>query len=98
MSGNNPHSHGVYDPGHAHSPLHGTQFIVQTNWDGNGGNLVDGGVNASYDGGGTTAGAATGIGIYNTDINHSHSGGTDGGSSQQNWSPRYVNLIICQKN
>ncbi len=30
--------------------------------------------------------------------NHYHSGGTDNGSSQTNWSPRYINLIICQKN
>lgn len=30
--------------------------------------------------------------------NHTHSGGTDGGSSQTNWTPRYVNIIICQKN
>ena len=29
---------------------------------------------------------------------HTHSGSTDGGSSQTNWTPRYVNLIICQKN
>ena len=30
---------------------------------------------------------------------HSHnlSGGTDGGSSSTNWSPRYVNLIACSK-
>lgn len=28
---------------------------------------------------------------------HAHSGGTDGGSSQTNWSPRYLNLIICTK-
>ena len=29
---------------------------------------------------------------------HYHTGGTDGGSSQTNWTPRYINLIICQKN
>jgi hypothetical protein len=29
---------------------------------------------------------------------HYHSGSTDGGSSQTNWAPRYINLIICQKN
>jgi hypothetical protein len=29
--------------------------------------------------------------------NHTHSGGTDGGSSQTNWTPRYINLIICAK-
>jgi hypothetical protein len=30
--------------------------------------------------------------------NHTHSGSTDSGSSQTNWTPRYVDLIICQKN
>lgn len=29
---------------------------------------------------------------------HTHSGGTDAGSSQTNWQPRYNNVIICQKN
>lgn len=29
---------------------------------------------------------------------HYHSGSTDNGSSQVNWSPRYTNIIICQKN
>lgn len=30
--------------------------------------------------------------------NHTHSGGTDNGSSQTNWQPRYIDLIICIKN
>lgn len=29
--------------------------------------------------------------------NHNHAASTDGGSSSTNWTPRYVNLIICQK-
>ena len=29
---------------------------------------------------------------------HVHSGGTDGGSSQTNWTPRYIDMIICTKN
>ena len=29
--------------------------------------------------------------------NHSHSGSTDNGSSQTNWTPRYINMIICTK-
>lgn len=29
---------------------------------------------------------------------HTHSGSTDNGSSQTNWQPRYLNLILCQKN
>jgi len=30
--------------------------------------------------------------------NHTHSGSTDNGSSQTNWTPRYIDLIICSKN
>ena len=30
--------------------------------------------------------------------NHSHSGTTDNGSSQTDWSPRYINMILCSKN
>lgn len=31
-------------------------------------------------------------------VNHTHSGSTDNGSSQVNWAPRYIDLIICSKN
>ena len=30
--------------------------------------------------------------------NHYHGGSTDNGSSQTNWSPRYINMILCSKN
>jgi hypothetical protein len=36
----------------------------------------------------TTGGAST---------SHTHSGSTDNGSSQTNWVPRYIDLIICSK-
>jgi len=92
------HAHGVYDPGHAH-----TDNGVQV------GASPPGGANPfqSFNGTHSTYAAGTGIGIYgNTtgvyinDPGHAHSfsGGTDGGSSQTNWTPRYVNMIICQKN
>ena len=29
---------------------------------------------------------------------HTHSGTTDNGSSQTNWTPRYIDMIICSKN
>lgn len=35
--------------------------------------------------------------LGNMTANHTHSGGTDGGSSQTNWAPRYIDLIICAK-
>lgn len=30
--------------------------------------------------------------------NHVHSGSTDNGSSQTNWAPRYIDMILCSKN
>lgn len=30
--------------------------------------------------------------------NHSHTGSTDNGSSQTNWTPRYIDMILCSKN
>ena len=38
------------------------------------------------------------VNSYGEQSTHTHSGGTDGGSSQTNWTPRYNNVIICQKN
>jgi hypothetical protein len=125
MDQSNPHAHSVYDPGHAHSIPDG--FITKYGYGGSFGVRADYPVPSCTLGYGT-AGAATGIGIYATDINHTHqfnvnsgfvssdhshawgansggvsanhthSGSTDGGSSQTNWTPRYVNIIICQKN
>lgn len=37
-------------------------------------------------------------GAADRDINHSHSGSTDNGSSQTNWAPRYIDMILCYKN
>ena len=31
-------------------------------------------------------------------VSHTHSGTTDNGSSQTNWTPRYIDMIICSKN
>lgn len=31
-------------------------------------------------------------------VDHTHSGTTDNGSSQTNWTPRYIDMILCSKN
>lgn len=92
------HAHGVYDPGHSH---------VNTAGDaGSGPNLGSGNNNSRAPRNGGAA-ATTGIalyaaatGIWNSGItsNHTHSGSTDNGSSQTNWQPRYIDMIICKKN
>lgn len=40
------------------------------------------------------SGTSSGVSANHT---HSYSGNTDNGSSQTNWAPKYLNLIICQK-
>ena len=51
--------------------------------------------------GGTTSGRSNGHthsgDTYGISADHQHSGSTDNGSSQTNWSPRYINMILCEK-
>ena len=95
------HAHGASDAGHSHT-VNGSLF----GWYGTqpGANsLLEGGVAtstgyASISVGGRTAahthsGTTSGI-----SANHTHSGSTDNGSSQTNWAPKYIDLIICTKN
>lgn len=92
------HAHGVYDPGHDH---------VNNAGDAGSGPYLGSGNANKY--GPKTGGqrAATGIAIYGAGTgiwlsgassNHTHSGSTDNGSSQTNWQPRYIDMIICVKN
>ncbi|TDK65966.1 phage tail protein [Sapientia aquatica] len=101
------HSHGVYDPGHDH------QFGLPTSSDyytGYGANYVytvgpprqfvngmTGRKIGSTQTGIGIIGNTTGIWTGGISSNHTHDGATDNGSSQTNWEPRYINLIICQK-
>lgn len=83
------HNHGVNDPGHVHNISNvvggsgGLQFVASS------GLAV---VSPN------TALAYTGIYLGGSSANHSHSGGTDLGSSNTAWAPRYVDIIICTKN
>lgn len=94
------HSHAVNDPGHVH-----TEEGVYQVEDSDGNSVLD-----FYPTSRTTGAAATGI--WNSGSSaahshtfstggmsaaHSHSGSTDNGSSQTNWTPRYVDLILCAK-
>jgi hypothetical protein len=56
---------------------------------------VFGGPNPIPSGGNTDTGYAS-LGGFSAD--HSHSGSTDNGSSQTNWTPQYIDNIICAKN
>lgn len=82
------HSHYVNDPGHSHT--YSMKFIT-------GGTTAGGDPNNLGTRDWTTSTAATGIYLNNQNANHYHTGGTDGGSSQTNWSPRYLSNIMCYK-
>lgn len=88
-TGGNSVDHTHADAGHAH----GTgQF--PTNIAGSTIFLTTGSANSQL---------ASGTGVGNANlggqtVGHTHSGATDAGSSQTNWQPRYLSLIICAKN
>jgi len=106
MSANANHSHGVYDPGHNH--------VYRRNENAGsaqGGCCSNG--DSFYDSGTSYSGTGIGIYSANVDhshyfsvnsggvsANHNHtfSGTTDNGSSQTNWAPRYIDMIMCSKN
>jgi hypothetical protein len=89
MNQNQAHAHGVSDPGHLH---YGIPLQRNDTDRGTGSSIF------SVDDFGNTSVAFTGISINATNIDHSHSGTTDNGSSQTNWTPRYIDMIICTKN
>lgn len=48
--------------------------------------------------GGINQGHVHGFSTGGVSANHTHSGTTDNGSSQTNWAPRYIDMILCSKN
>ena len=106
MSANASHSHGVSDPGHAHSANVGFTDLDQGNF-GGGRSAVNQSLNTNASGTGISINWANTdhshyfsvwSGGVNTDHNHGYSGTTTGGgSSATNWSPRYIDMIVCAK-
>jgi hypothetical protein len=101
------HTHAINDPGHGHSILdtgHAHEIPVRAR-NGGGAGVSDSGDRVTYTS--ATSRATTNISIYSSrtgiwtggvSSDHTHSGSTDNGSSQTNWQPRYIDLIICEKN
>ena len=77
--------HVHYDSGHTH------QYSAPLNGQTTGGSIgvAQGPYTQTTQVGTASIGGASG--------NHTHSGGTDGGSSQTNWSPKYLANIMCYK-
>lgn len=82
------HTHYINDPGHSHLYAQGQPAV--------GGGASIG--NTQYGNTGPTTASGTGVYTSGASSNHTHSGSTDNGSSQTNWAPRYIDLIICSKN
>jgi len=82
-SGNHVH----YDSGHTH-PVGGSWQIVNTT-----GSFIYNADSSTSATSGLSYANIGGVSAY-----HTHSGTTDNGSSQTNWAPRYIDMIICSMN
>jgi len=84
----NDHTHS--DNGHTHNYDHGMQQTV---------NLFNGGSYQGFPVGpvGTYTTATGYASLTGQSATHTHSGSTDNGSSQTNWSPKYLSNIMCTK-
>lgn len=98
------HTHGIGDPGHAHS----TSTPVGSSGETNGLRVAapvaaDGRVSVNVSGTGITRTGGVSNNHYHgfasnrQNTGHTHSGSTDNGSSSTNWTPRYLNLLLCVK-
>jgi hypothetical protein len=82
-------NHVHYDAGHAHT------ISNRANSHNGAGKVTEGGDAPEGAYPYTDVGYAS-LGGFSAD--HYHSGSTDNGSSQTNWTPRYIDMIICAKN
>lgn len=81
-------------PAHTHGFVTGTESAdhVHDNMYRPSGSIISG---ANFQGG---SGYGYTTGVAGRSAAHTHSGTTDNGSSQTNWAPRYIDMIICMKN
>ena len=84
-STNTDHTH--YDPGHAHG---GSYMRSDLSGGNNGGGANTWGLS-------TTTTAYTNLGFMNQNATHTHTGTSNANGSAANWTPRYIDMIICSK-
>jgi hypothetical protein len=94
-------------PSHTHTFTTGVESANHTHWDAGHAHSYDKASNPSQKPASsgtapfdsyTLANTATGYAQLGTQsANHTHGGSTSNGSSQTNWTPRYIDLIVCVK-
>ena len=90
------HNHNITDPGHSHyySATNSMVYMDEPGYGIGQGGFADGQNVEEANG---TQPSVTNISLSTETTNHTHSGTTDNGSSQTNWTPRYLTMIICTK-
>ena len=83
------HTHGITDPGHTHRVPKGTTI-------GTGEYLAP--VSKVVTGNIVSTASVTGISLGTESALHTHSGTSESNGSAANWTPRYIDMIICAKN
>lgn len=84
------HSHAVSDPGHAHA----LNSVYSSTGPSQMQNNTGSGLLIVY----ATSSATTGITLGTESATHTHSGTVAANAGAANWSPRYIDMIICSKN
>ena len=83
------HTHGITDPGHTHRVPQGTNIGVG-NYASFAGELTGNNI--------VSTASVTGISLGTESALHTHSGTSESNGSAANWTPRYIDMIICAKN
>ena len=83
------HTHGITDPGHTHSVPQGTT-IGTGEYHAPVAKVVTGNI--------VSTASVTGISLGTESALHTHSGTSESNGSAANWTPRYIDMIICAKN
>lgn len=86
------HTHNVSDPGHAHS------LNLPNSGAGSGGGSYTAIASPNNSTALVANAATTGISLSGQTVNHTHSGTTGANGTPSNWTPRYIDLIICSQN
>jgi hypothetical protein len=93
------HSHSGWTGGQSADHSHGYDTLLRLSDTDRGGNSSEWSIDnvSSYSTGGVSGDHGHYITTGGVSSNHTHAGSTDNGSSQTNWTPRYIDLILCER-